>query len=132
RAAAGKVPHFPEVQIDAYASALAHGFDNDQLDALARIQGLPPGMDLVARMVFRKILDRSDFTLAAEQANRRVEWADFEFEGYRQIPTADQFVEAHLRGWITQAEMYAGTARHGMSESDTDVEYRIHRRPLGI
>lgn len=126
----GKVPRFPHVPIDAYAMASTFGWSNDQLDAQARIQGLPPGMDLVARMVFRSILDRGDFNLAAEQSNRRVEWADYEFDGYRQIPTADQFVEDHLRGWRTKQEMYDGTALHGMSQADTDVLFQIHRRPL--
>jgi hypothetical protein len=28
--------------------------------------------------------------------------------------------------------MYAGTALHGMSQADTDLEYQIHRRPLTV
>jgi len=128
----GKVLRFPLVPIDAYRSAEAHGFSNDQLDAITRTLGLPPGLDTVARGVFRGILDRGDFTLAALQSNRRTEWQEFEFEIYRQIPTAEQFVEAHLRGWISEPEMYAGTALHGMSQADTDLEYRIHRRPITV
>jgi len=128
----GKVLRFPVVPIDAYKSAQAYGVGNDQLDALTRILGLPPGLDLVARMVFRGILERGDFTLAALQSNRRTEWQAFEFEGYRQIPTAEQFVEAHLRGWITQQEMYDGTALHGMSQANTDLEFEIHRRPMTV
>lgn len=128
----GKVLRFPVVPIDAYKSAEAYGMSNDQLDAITRTLGLPPGLDMVARMVFRGILDRGDFTLAALQSNRRTEWQAFEFEGYRQIPTAEQFVEAHLRGWITQAEMYAGTALHGMSQANTDLEFQIHRRPVTV
>lgn len=128
----GKVLRFPLVPIDAYKSAEAYGMANDQLDAITRTLGLPPGLDMVARMVFRGILDRGDFTLAALQSNRRTEWQAFEFEGYRQIPTAEQFVEAHLRGWITQSEMYAGTALHGMTQANTDLEYQIHRRPVTV
>lgn len=128
----GKVLRYPEVPIDGYESAKAYGVGKDQMDALTRVLGLPPGMDLVARMVFRQILDRDDFDLAAAQSNRRREWAAFEFEGYRQIPTAEQFVEHHLRGWSTEQEMYAGTALHGMSKADTDVEFELHRRPLTV
>lgn len=128
----GKVLRFPQVPIDAYRSAEAHGFSNDQLDAITRTLGLPPGLDTVARGVFRGILDRGDFTLAALQSNRRTEWQEYEFEIYRQIPTAEQFVEAHLRGWITQQEMYDGTALHGMSQANTDLEFEIHRRPLTV
>jgi len=128
----GKVLRFPIVNIDAYASAQAYGMGKDQLNAITRTLGLPPGLDLVARGVFRGILDRGDFTLAALQSNRRTEWQAYEFEVYRQIPTAEQFVEAHLRGWITQADMYAGTALHGMSQADTDIEFQIHRRPMTV
>lgn len=128
----GKVLRFPLVPIDAYKAAQAYGFDNDRLDAITRVLGLPPGLDLVARMVFRGILDRGDFTLAALQSNRRTEWQEFEFEGYRQIPTAEQFVEAHLRGWITKQQMYDGCALHGMVPADADLEFQIHRRPVTV
>ena len=128
----GKVLRFPIVPIDAYASAAAYGVGKDQLDAITRTLGLPPGLDTVARGVFRGILDRGDFTLAALQSNRRTEWQAYEFEIYRQIPTAEQFVEAHLRGWITQQQMYDGTALHGMSQADTDLEFEIHRRPMTV
>ena len=127
---AGKVERFPHVPIDAYAMAKTFGWSNDQLDAQTRIQGLPPGMDLVARMVFRNILDRGDFNLAAEQSNRRVEWADFEYEGYRQILTADQWIEAWLRGWVTQTEAENGAALHGMSAANADLLYKIKGRPV--
>lgn len=126
----GQVPPMPVVNLSAYESAQAYGTSNDQLDALTRIIGLPASPDLAARMVFRKIIDRVDFDRAIAEGNTRNEWAPFLFDGFREIPTAQQFVEAHLRGWITEQEMYDGTARHGMSQADTDVEYHIHRRPL--
>lgn len=126
----GRVPRFPQVDLDAYKLAGYAGWSAAQLDAQTRIQGLPPGMDLVARGVFRDIFARGDFNLAAEQSNRRVEWADLEFEAYRQIPTADAGVQWHLRGWTDAAGMYAQTARHGMSKADTDLLFQIHGRPL--
>lgn len=132
KAARGKVPVFPEVAIDGYHSAQAYGVSKDQLDALTRIQGLPPGMDLVARMVFRGILDRGDFNLAAEQANRRVEWADYEFEGYRQILTANQYAELELRGFLTREQRLALTAQTGMSEVDSDRLYDVLGRSIPV
>ena len=128
----GNVPRFPQVSIDAYAMAKTFGWDQQQLDAQSRIQGLPPGMDLVARGVFRNIFTQGDFELAAEQSNRRVEWAPLEFDVYRQIPTAHDFIEGYLRGWITKQQMYAGTALHGMSQADSDLIYDISGRPLDI
>lgn len=126
----GKVPPMPVAKIDTAKEAAGGGSDFERTAARARIIGLPASPDLAARMTFRKIIDRVDFDRAISEGNTRNEWAPFLFDGFRQIPTAEQFVEAHLRGWITQPEMYAGTALHGMSQPDTDLEFRIHRRPL--
>jgi hypothetical protein len=121
----GKVLRFPLVDIDAYASAEAYGYSHDQLDALTRTLGLPPGLDLVARAVFRGILDRGDFTLAALQSNRRTEWQEFEFEAYRQILTSHDYAELELRGFLTEDERHAATAKHGMSREDSDLLYSV-------
>ena len=129
---AGKVPPMPMVNIDPIKEAAGSGYTEEELAALARIVGLPASPDLAARLVFRQIIDRIDFDRAISEGNTRNEWAPFLFEGFRQIPTAEQFVEGHLRGWLTAAEMYAGTARHGMSQADTDLEFEIHRRPLNV
>lgn len=128
--AVGKVPPMPVAQIDTAKEAAGGGADFERMAARARIIGLPASPDLAARMTFRKIIDRVDFDRAISEGNTRNEWAPFLFEGFRQIPTAEQFVEAHLRGWITQKEMYDGTALHGMSPTHTDLEFQIHRRPL--
>lgn len=128
----GNVPPMPQVPIDGYAHAAAHGYSPDEVDALTRIIGLPASPDLAARMTYRGIITRDDFTRAIAEGNTRQEWAPFLFDGFRQIPTAEQFVEAHLRGWITAPDMYAGTALHGMSKADTDLEFQIHRRPMTV
>jgi len=59
----------------------------------------------------------------------RNEWADAIFETAREIASAHDYIQAHLRGWITQQEMYDGTARHGMSPADTDLLYLRAGRP---
>ncbi len=128
--ATGKVPPMPMVNVDPITEAAGSGVNQERLAALARIIGLPASPDLAARMVFRGIIDRVDFDRAISEGNTRNEWAPFLFDGFRQIPTAEQFVEGHLRGWLTAAQMYAGTALHGMSQADTDLEFQIHRRPL--
>src|SRR5205807_4966194 len=64
------------------------------------------------------------------EGNTRGEWAPFLFEGFRQIPTAHDFVEGRLRGWLADPAMYAGTALHGMSQADTDLLFKIMGRPI--
>jgi hypothetical protein len=124
------VPPMPQVGIDPITEAAHSGFNEERLAAMARIIGLPASPDLAARMHFRKIITEGAYNQAILEGNTRGEWAPFLLDGFREIPTAEQFVEAHLRGWVTKPEMYAGTARHGMSQADTDLEFQIHRRPL--
>jgi hypothetical protein len=124
------VPPMPLVELDVLKEAAAGGIDKSRLAAMARIIGLPASPDLAARMHYRGIITEGAFNQAILEGNTRGEWAPFLLKAFRAIPTAEQFVEGHLRGWITRDEMYAGTARHGMSKADTDLEFQIHRRPL--
>lgn len=124
------VPPMPQVNIDPLVEAAGMGISEERLAAMARIIGLPASPDLAARMHFRGIITEGAYNQAILEGNTRGEWAPFLLDGFRQIPTAEQFVEAHLRGWITPAEMYAGTALHGMTQADTDLEFQVHRRPL--
>ena len=128
---AGKVPPFPEVEIDGYKSAQAYGVGKDQLDALTRIIGLPASPDLAARMAFRDIITYEDFLRAAAEGNTRVEWAPFLFDGFRHILTAHDYAELQLRGFQTEAERLAGTAKHGMSATDSTLLYNMLGRALG-
>jgi len=128
----GKVPPMPGVGLDPFTEAKAEGIDADRLKVLARIVGLPASPDLAARMVFRNIIDRVDFDRAIAEGNTRNEWADALFEGFREIPTARDFIELHLRGWTDEAGMLTGTRRHGYSDTDADVLFKITGRPISF
>ncbi|MDE2469321.1 MAG: hypothetical protein KGL35_11405, partial [Bradyrhizobium sp.] len=117
----GKVPPMPVSDLDPIVEAAATGYDAEHLKILSRIVGLPASPDQAARLVFRNIIDRVDFDRAISEGNTRNEWAPFMFEGFREILTAHNYVEARLRGWIDDTEMYAGTALHGMTQADTDL-----------
>jgi len=128
--AAGVVKPFPVSPLDTLVEAAAHGIDEERLFVQTAIVGLPASPDLAARMTFRKIIEKVDFDRAISEGNTRNEWADVLFEGFRAIPTARDGIEGRLRGWITDAEMYAQTARHGMSKADTDLLFKVSGRPI--
>ncbi len=130
--AVGKVPPMPSISIDPIAEAAGAGLSAERLAGLARIIGLPASPDLAARMTFRGIIDRVDFDRAISEGNTRNEWAPFLFDGFRQILTAHDWVELHLRGYIDQPAMYAGTSLHGMSQADTDHLFAVLGRPLAV
>lgn len=130
--ATGKVPPMPQISVDPVQEAEKQGWIKERLAGLARIIGLPASPDLAARMVFRGIIDRVDFDRAISEGNTRNEWAPFLFEGFREIPTSHDYIEARVRGWIDDAAMYAGTAKHGLSQADTDLRHNILGRPLSF
>jgi hypothetical protein len=128
----GKVPPMPVEQINATTEAEAAGVDESRIKALTRIIGLPASPDLAARMTFRGIIDSIDFDRAISEGNTRNEWAPFLFDGFREIPTVTNYIEGRLRAWLDDAQMYAGTAKHGMSKGDTDLLFKVHGRPISF
>lgn len=126
----GKVPPMPTVELDPLAEAQAGGMDFDRLAVLTRIVGLPASPDLAARMVYRGIIERVDFDRAVSEGNTRNEWAPFLFEGFREIATVHEYVQARLRAWIGDDELHAGAARHGMSVDDVELLLKVQGRPL--
>jgi hypothetical protein len=128
----GKVPPMPVEQINATTEAEAAGIDESRIKALTRIIGLPASPDLAARMTFRGIIDSIDFDRAISEGNTRNEWAPFLFEGFRDIPTSHDYIEAELRGWIDTKERHLGTQRHGMKDVDSDLLFKVTGRPLSF
>lgn len=128
----GAVPPMPQVDIDPVLEAQAHGIDQDRLAALARIVGLPASPDLAARMVFRSIIERVDFDRAISEGNTRNEWAPFLYEGFREILTAHDYAELELRGYYDRDTRLANTAKHGMSDADSDLLFDVLGRSIAV
>jgi hypothetical protein len=128
----GKVPPMPVVGLDPFVEAAGSGVNPDRLKVLTRIVGLPASPDLAARMVFRGIIEPADFDRAIAEGNTRNEWAPFLFDGFREILTAHDYIEARLRAWIDTQQMHDGTAKHGMSDTDADLLLKISGRPLSF
>lgn len=125
-----KVPRFPQVDIDPLELAHKLGYDEDMLRLIVGRSGLSMAPIMAANARFREIIGPNDYLLAIAEGDLRTEWAEAVLETAREIPTASQWVQGHLRGWRTQAEMYGGSARHGMTKPDTDLLYQIERRPM--
>lgn len=127
--AGGNVPAYGVSTIDAVAEAGDAGISRERLRILVGEIGLPMALDAAAQSVFRGILKRADFNRAVLEGDTRPEWADAILAHARQIPSIGDYVQARIRGWINDAEMYAGTAKHGMSQEDTHLLYLRAGRP---
>ena len=126
------VPQYPVATLNALDEAAAFGMDAERLRVLVGDVGLPMAVELAARAAFRGILTKGGYYQAVLEGDTRPEWADPIYEVAREILTAHDWVELHLRGWITQAQMYAGTALHGMSQADTDNLFLVLGRPIPV
>lgn len=124
------VPRFPQVNIDPEQLAAALGFSPEMLHLMVARSGLSLAPGLAAQANFRKLINDADFLLAIAEGDLRTEWAQTLLDVSRQVPTAGEFVEGWLRGWVTQAEAEAGAGLHGMSAAHTDLLYKIKGRPV--
>lgn len=126
----GSVPAYTKANIDVLKEALGGGIDRERLRVMVGSIGLPMSTQQAANATFRGIIQRPDFNRSILEGDVRPEWADAIFEQSRQYPTSHDYIEDHLRGWSDEAAMIAGTAKHGMSEADTQILFRISGRPL--
>lgn len=126
----GTVPAFPVSPLDPVAEAEAAGIDRERLFVETALVGNSMGPQEAAHAQFRGIIDGTDYARAIAEGRTRNEWAGPLREVSRQILTAHDWVELHLRGYIDAPAMYAGTALHGMSQEDTDRLFRVLGRPM--
>ena len=127
-----KVPRYPVVNLDPEALAAKLGYGPEELEIMVGRSGLSMAPVMAAQALFRGIIGPDDFLIAIGEGDLRTEWAVPLREASRQILTADQYMEAVLRGWVTMADGKAGAAKHGMVDADAQLLYEIRRRPLSV
>lgn len=128
----GNVTPFPVSPLDAADEAKAWGIDVERLRVETALVGLPMALDRAAQGRFRGILTEGDYLRAVLEGNARGEWADAELEVARQILTAGQYAELELRGYYDRATRLANTAKHGMSDADSDWLYDVLGRGVNV
>lgn len=126
----GLVPAYAQSTLDALVEAADAGIDEDRLRVMVGSIGLPMSTQQAANAFFRGIIARGDFNRSILEGDVRPEWADAILAQARQYPSAHDFIENRLRGWSVDADMYAGTAMHGMSQADTALLFQNQGRPL--
>lgn len=126
------VPRFPVTNVDPVSLAAELGFNEDMLRIMTARSGLSLAPILATQALFRGVLTPNDWLLAIAEGDLRTEWADTLREAARAILSPHEYVEGELRGWITTAERSAGTAKHGMTQADSDLLYEISGRPVNV
>jgi hypothetical protein len=127
--AGGTVPAYDVSGIDAVTEAEAAGIDRERLRVMVGEIGRPMALDAAAQSTFRGIIRDADFNRAVLEGDTRPEWAEAILEHAKQIPAVSDYINARIRGWITDEEMNDGVARHGMSPEDAHLLYLRTGRP---
>lgn len=121
-----------QIPLDSLTEALGNGITEDRLKVLANLAGLPPPQGELLTMWRRKIITEAAVEAGIREGHTKTKWTGAVKELKRTILTPVEYVDAHLRGYITEQEMYDGTDLHGLNQADTKILFESHGRPLTV
>lgn len=113
-----------------HSESAESGIDAERADLMFEAAGLPPGHGEAQQMLNRGIITAAEFAEIIRQGHTKTQYTGILQENARRWLSAIEWVDAHLRGHATEAEMYAGTAAQGVTKSDTDILFASHGRGL--
>lgn len=108
------------------------GLDADRADILFHLVGLPPGASEAQSLLNRGLIDDATFAQIIREGHTKTKYTDVLRRAAVYVLSPINYVEGRLRGWLTDSEMYAGTALHGVTKADTDLLFKIHGRPISF
>lgn len=121
-----------QLVIDPITQAEASGIDPEQLRVLANLAGLPPGQHELLQMWNRGLIDEASVDAGIREGHTKTKWIA-PFKRLRWSVLSElQYVEARVRGWITNAELYAGGELTGYTPAQLDLLHSTHGRPLSF
>lgn len=126
------VPAFTQTALVSDREAFDSGIDDERLRVMTAIVGLPLSLEQAASAYFRKIINLDAFARAVAEGNTRIEWGPAALEQARQILTAGEYAELQLRGFLTEANRRLHTAKHGMTQADSDLLYDVLGRSITV
>jgi hypothetical protein len=113
-----------------YSEASKQGVDNERAEIQFKSVGLPPGHAEAQFLLNRGLIDQATFDEIIREGHTKTKYTDVLRAAARYVLHPNDYIQGRLRGWIDDAAMYAGTSLHGVDQSDTDLLFKIHGRPL--
>jgi hypothetical protein len=108
------------------------GVDPERAELLFDIAGLPPGLTMALEAVNRGLIGEAEFAQIVREGHTKTKYTDLIYQLKRRILSPAEYVDAHLRGWITQQQMYDGVALSGFTNDDADLLFKTHGRPIPV
>lgn len=121
-----------QIDIDPVNEAGGSGISYKRLQVQANLAGLPPPQGELLQMWNRGLITEASVDAGIREGHTKTKWTEPVKKMARRLLTPVEYVDAHLRGYISEQEMYAGTALHGITQPDTDILFKSHGRPLTI
>lgn len=120
------------VALSGIDEAAGMGWDVDRLTVAANLVGLPPAQHELLQMWNRGIIDEASVDIGIREGHQKTKWTT-PFKRLRWSVLSElQYVEARVRGWITNQELYDGGALTGYTEAQLDLLHSTHGRPLSF
>lgn len=119
-----------QIDLDPVAQVAGSGTSVPQLQVLANLSGLPPGQHELLEMWNRGLIDEASVDAGIREGHTKTKWIG-PFKRLRwSVLSHLQYVEARVRGWITNEQMYAGGALTGYTPAQLDLLHSTHGRPI--
>ncbi len=105
------------------------GISRADFQTMVDVTGLPPGPETLQDWVRRGIITEAELAQGIREGHTKTKYIDEYIASLRRVLSAPEYAGLHLRGWITQQEMYAGGALTGYGREEMDLLYRNRGRP---
>lgn len=112
------------------AEAEQQGIDGERAEIQFETVGLPPPQGEAQRLLNRGLIDDAQFAQMIREGHTKTKYIDVLNRAREAVLTATEYVNARVRGWITDGDMYAGGALTGHTREHMDLLFKIHGRPL--
>lgn len=119
-----------QIDLDPIALAAGQGIDEPTLRVMANLSGLPPPQGELRDMLNRGIITEPAFVAGIREGHTKTKWIGAVQALARRILQPTDYVNGHIRGWISEEAMLAGTKLHGLNAEDTQLLFNIHGGPL--
>lgn len=118
------------INLSGITEAAGLGWDENRLKVAANLVGLPPGMMELLTMWNRGLIDEDSVNIGLREGHLKTKWTTPVKRLRWSVLSELQYVEARVRGWITNQELYDGGALRGYTQDQLDLLHSTHGRPI--
>lgn len=119
-----------QIDIDPGVEAAGQGYNLDRLKVRANLSGLPPGPAELLTMWNRNEITEEAVDAGLREGHLKTKWSGA-FKRMRwAVLGAAEYAGLHLRGWITEEEMFLGGALTGHTKDQMTKLYLNRGRPM--